>query len=224
MYTGVQAISRVAVLLAVAVLASAAIACGDDGDSPSEAAETTGKSRSDTGNAPAAARRERTEDESRNGRATADSSDGPAPGTSTESDGSAPAGGGDLDSSDPSSEEEAVASVVSGMYADIARGDAAGVCAVMTKSVRAEIAQNVLGGSTEPRGNRTCEESFSKFLDAAAGSGVLEQTLNADVEGVRVDGTEATATVSISGRTGEVNLVKEDGEWRFGAAPVGGSR
>jgi hypothetical protein len=114
------------------------------------------------------------------------------------------------------SEEKVVQQVAEGMYRDLANGDAAGVCSAMLMKAREQIAQNVLGGSTVPPEERTCEDSLSKFLDAASQSGVLQQTLKADVEGVDIDGGIAQVQVSFGADAGEIKLVKEDGEWRFG--------
>lgn len=76
----------------------------------------------------------------------------------------------------PAAGEERISAIVSGMYGDFAAGDAEGVCSVMSESARESIAQGVIGGSTEAPEDRTCEASFSKFVKAAAGSGLLEGT------------------------------------------------
>jgi hypothetical protein len=122
---------------------------------------------------------------------------------------------------DETSDEDRVAAAVTGMYRDFAAGDAAGVCAAMSKAARQQTAQNVTGGSGEPEGDRTCAASLSKFLSVAGGSGIVDRTRAAKVEGVRIDGSVATATVSFGGKPGEIRLIREDGEWRFGATPIG---
>jgi hypothetical protein len=187
---------------------SVAVGCGDnEGDAP-------GAARTATQADSATPRETTTQAETAPGTETArPRGDG---GAEAEPDGPSP--------NDPDTEKQRVAQVVSGMYEDLVQGDAAGVCAAMSTSVREEIAQNVPGGSTEAPENRTCEGSFSKFLGAAAGSGLVQRTLDTEVKEVRIDGRRATATVSISGRTGRVQLAKEDGQWRFGSAPLGGSR
>ncbi|HEX2160665.1 MAG TPA: hypothetical protein VHF88_02480 [Thermoleophilaceae bacterium] len=192
------------------------VACGDD-ESPGAAGTATTATageRTDT-DAPAEGHAER-EAPRTGGRSASDAIDagsGPPSGSTAKDDGRP-----------VPTEARRVDAVVTGMYDDMTDGDAAGVCAAMSKVVRRQIAQNVVGGSTQTPEDRTCEESFSKFLDAASGSGLLEQTLDADVVDVDVDGRQATATVSLSGKAGEVRLVKEEGEWRFGASPLGGSR
>jgi len=117
-------------------------------------------------------------------------------------------------------EEDRVATVVEDMYADLAQSDARGVCAAMTGTARRQIAQGVPGGSTEAPADRTCEKSLAKFLALAAQSGVLEQTLRADVREVEISGDVATAQVAFGGQPGPIRLTKEDGKWRFGADAV----
>jgi hypothetical protein len=121
-------------------------------------------------------------------------------------------------------EQDRVANVVTGMYEDLSAGDAAGACAAMSRAVREQVAENVLGGSAGQSGARTCERSLSKFIDAAAGNGLLQRTRQAKVQGVRIDGGRAVVTVSIAGNAGKVQLLKEQDEWRFGAPPVAGPK
>jgi hypothetical protein len=117
-------------------------------------------------------------------------------------------------------EKRDVARIVEGLYRDLAGGNAAAVCGAMSETARERIAQQTLGGSTDAPQDRTCAKSMTRFLEAAAGSGVLERTLGATVEKVTVAGRTATATVSFGGASGEVALRKEDGSWRFGADAI----
>jgi hypothetical protein len=116
-------------------------------------------------------------------------------------------------------ERQRIRAVVRGMYADFAAGDAKGVCAAMSVDARRSVALNVIGGSTEAPNERTCEESFAKFVDAAAGSGVLESVQTIEIGDIAVDTEMATVTVGIGDKSGKVQLIKEQGDWRFDAAP-----
>jgi hypothetical protein len=118
------------------------------------------------------------------------------------------------------SEEQVVAKVVAGMYADFVASDSAGVCAAMSDDVQEQIAQQVPGGSTVAPANRTCESSLSQFFDVAAKTGLLDRSRKAQVRRVSVRGRSATAAVTFGGRSGKVKLVKEGGQWRFGSVPA----
>lgn len=145
----------------------------------------------------------------------------PVPGSPGGTGASTPdASAGDGDAS-ADGREVAVERVVTGMYSSFAAGDAGGVCRVMSREARDDIAQQVPGGSTVPARRRTCQQSLDKFLDIAAQSGMLERTLSARVEDVEIAGATATATVDIGGQQGEVQLIEEDGHWVFGRSPVG---
>ncbi|HYI98831.1 MAG TPA: hypothetical protein VEX36_04010 [Thermoleophilaceae bacterium] len=120
---------------------------------------------------------------------------------------------------DGASEKERISATVRGMYDDFAAGNAKGVCAALSVDARRSVAINVIGGSTEPAERRTCEESLAKFVDAAAGSGLLERTGAIDVGGITISDGLATVVVSTGDRSGKVGLVKENGDWRLDAAP-----
>lgn len=105
------------------------------------------------------------------------------------------------------------------MYRDFAEGDAAGVCRAMSKAVRREIAANVLDERPAPA--TTCEASMTKFVEAASASGIRENSLGVTVASVDVKGSNATATISLNGRSGGVRLIREQGQWRFGDTPLG---
>jgi hypothetical protein len=117
------------------------------------------------------------------------------------------------------SEKQRVSTTVRGMYEDFAAGNAKGVCSALSVNARRSVAINVIGGSAEPPERRTCEESLAKFVDAAAGSGLLERTQAIEVGGITISGDLATVVVSAGERSGKVGLVKEGGEWRLDAAP-----
>jgi len=200
--------------VAIGVTALAVGACGGSDEERAETASSGGKTaaavapeveRTDT-------RRTDTEDAGKTDAGDARPKSEPPrrerPATPEQDD--APNAGGD---------EAAVAAVVDGVYDDLAAGDATGVCRAMSRRVREQIATQVYGGSTEPPRSRTCAASFAKFLGVAARSGIAERTLEARATAVEIDGSTATATVSLPGGSGKVTLVEEDGKWRFDAPP-----
>jgi hypothetical protein len=204
--------SRLASCTAIATLAFGIAACGDSDDPVGDAAQrstTPGTTGTTAADAPRAERDEETAPPK-----SAEASDRPH----------TTSGGTNAPGEPPRGEDDPqrITQVVKGMYADFAKGDAAGVCEAMSSSTRDQIAKQVFDGSARPVPARTCEESFSKFLTAAAGSGVLERILNVSVGAVSVNGRNATAVVSISGQTGKVRLVQEDGQWRFATSPTAG--
>lgn len=112
--------------------------------------------------------------------------------------------------------ESRITEIVEGLYGDIAAGNAAGVCSAMSEAAQEQIAQNVPGGSTETPAKRTCEKSFSTFLTVAKRNGALQNTGNARVTKVSIDGPVATVTVSFGDASGEIKLQKVKGAWKFG--------
>ena len=192
-----------AVLMAVLAIAVAlAVAgCGDDsdGDKTAGSSDVSGKS---VATAPS---------DTEGKRPKADQDRASRPGDSDASEAPSRSRGED---------ERAVATAVERMYADLTAGDATGVCAAMSSNAREQIAQQVPGGSAAPPAERSCAASMSKFLEAAANSGVLERTFDASVQSVDVAGDNATVKVSLGGKAGNIALVKEDGKWVFGAGPV----
>jgi ketosteroid isomerase-like protein len=117
---------------------------------------------------------------------------------------------------DETDEGDRVRAVVTGMYSDFAAGDAAGVCSVMTDSAQEQIAR-----STVDSKSASCKAGLGNFLAAAQRSGALKQAEAVRVGSVDVKGDTATATITLSGRTGTIQLIKENGSWRFGSTPVG---
>lgn len=200
---------RTLLTAALAAMAMAlGVACGDsdDDDPPASASSTKAESPREAGK----------DSVSGGGDATDDKSRDPATGRRD-------SGAGDprTPPSNADGDKRQVAEVVRGMYRSFAAGDAAAVCAAMSKDARGQIARQPPGpGTTSSAAGGSCAGSLSKFLDAAAQSGILERTLMASVGDVTVNGRNATALVSLSGREGPVHLVKESGEWRFGAPPT----
>ena len=206
---------RLAVLGALIALVPGIVACGgsdDDGDTvvqrPDSAERQPGGSPTVTDDGPQGT--ESSRDDKRSEAEKGPRGDGGGSNAKPAED--RPAAGSD--------DTDRVAVVVTEMYDDMARADAAGVCAAMSRAVRRQTAQQVLGGSATPSGERTCEASLTRFLDAAAGSETLQDVPRATVQDVSIRGDRATATVSFGKRSGKVGLVREEGDWRFDAAPT----
>lgn len=207
-------VTRLAAVLAALALALGAAACGDsDDESGGDGTSASTPATSTTGDQTTPSNRTTPDDQ-----ASAGGTDGGDGGDGNGDDGS-PSGGDAPPASDGGSEEEQVAAVVEGMYRDFANADAAGVCAVMSDAVQKQIAENAAVEAVE---QRTCTASLANFLGAAKRSGALAQARGAKVGKVEVDGDTATAVISLAGRSGKIRLVKENGEWHFGAAPLGG--
>lgn len=202
--------TRFTIFVAVLALAVGAIACGDDdGDAASERSPTTqpadrgeastGDAREPDATAPSAKRGQRARPPRERGNGTPAERETPR---------------SDADRGD--SEQQRIATIVAGMYRDFAQGDAAGVCAAMSRQARQQIAQGAVPSGDKSSAGRSCAATFSEFLDVAAASGLLERTLQARVHDVEIDDDVARARVSFGGPSGDVQLVKENGEWRFG--------
>lgn len=205
-------VTRLLAVLAALTLALGAAACGDsdDGDG-GEGASASTPTTSTTGDQTTPTDRTAPDDQASTG-GTDDGDGGDGDDGSTSGSDTPPAG-------DDGSEEEQVAAVVEGMYRDFANADAAGVCSVMSEAVQKQIAENAAIEAVE---KRTCTASLANFLSAAKRSGALAQARDTKVGKVKVDGDNATAVISLAGRSGKIRLVKENGEWHFGAAPLGG--
>jgi hypothetical protein len=112
-------------------------------------------------------------------------------------------------------DERAAADTVVGMYRAFAAGDAAGVCAVMSRKARADIARSMPNAGT-------CTKSFALILKLPGNNGPTRAAVRAKVGDARIDGDRATVTVTIAGKAGEVGLVRESGRWLLnGPAPTG---
>jgi hypothetical protein len=196
----------VALILALGVAACGDSEDGDGGDGPSASATAT----STTG--------DRTTPENRTAPDDQDETGSTDDGVGDDADGAEPSDDAPATDDGPS-DEARVAAVVEGMYRDFANADAAGVCSVMSETVQKQIAENAAIEAVE---KRTCTASLGNFLSAAKRSGALAQARGAKVGEVKVDGDTATAVISLGGRSGKIKLVKENGEWHFGAAPLGG--
>jgi hypothetical protein len=70
-----------------------------------------------------------------------------------------------------------------------------------------------------------CENATGLLLRRASVTGGLKRSLRAEVIGVNVEGDRATASVRFGGKgaISSIPLVKEDGEWKLGSTPSGGS-
>lgn len=204
----ITAARRMVALLAVLIV-FALVACGDSHDDSNPAGQTP--STESTGGGTAA---------TDNGKATVDKSDGGASDGGPQIDEDR---GEDSASGAAATEEQSIEATVEGMYADLAAGDAEGVCSAMSTSARAQIAQQVPGGTADKPSERTCSKSLARFIDVASKSGALASTLGAAVQRVEIEGAVATVGVSFKGSpAGRIRLTREDGEWRFGPRAVTG--
>lgn len=61
---------------------------------------------------------------------------------------------------------------------------------------------------------------MSKFLSSARRSGVTERTSGARVTGVVISGDKAKVKVAFREASGVIQLLKENGDWRFGANAI----
>jgi hypothetical protein len=113
------------------------------------------------------------------------------------------------------SDEQQARATVERLYAAIADGDAAKVCAQLNEKAQRQLEQGGLGGKSG-----SCVDSFQQFLDEAEKAGGLNLTLKAKVKSVKVSGDTAVAKVSFGGggRNGDIPLEKVDGEWKLEAA------
>jgi hypothetical protein len=225
-------IARAVVAAALATAAGGLVACGgsdDEDPGPAKSAQAPATSTADEA-VPGDGSSKR--ESAAEGQGDDAAGDGAANGGASSGDGSSGAGAagdGDRDGGGSARGEDGAAGtgggaasierVVTGMYADLAAGDAAGVCSALSRSAQAQIAQQVPGGSTVPPEDRTCAQSLDKFLEVASGSGILERLGGTTVSEVDIEGDTATATVVIAGTPGDVALLRERGRWVLGSPP-----
>lgn len=190
-----------ATVLALTLVFSVA-ACGDDEPSDSQRADnpaTTADEPTTENTAPREPQKETSKEKS--------PERDPAPGEPTDQSAAPDQPTGD--------QTQEVADTVTGLYGAMVAGDAVKACSYMTRALRDAVASTPPPGQPANDTERTCPQSFSAFLKAA-GSG-LQRLDETTVQGVDVDGSKATAKVRVLGRNGELQLVLEDGAWRFGS-------
>jgi hypothetical protein len=117
---------------------------------------------------------------------------------------------------DGGSDENAVKDAVNGLNGALADEDEEKVCDSLSKQGKEQVTES--GGRAGKR--VTCESILRlgfAFTDTFKGA------RDAKVTDVQVDGNEATATVEFKRKTGDVSLVKEDGEWKLDDLDTAGS-
>jgi len=106
-------------------------------------------------------------------------------------------------------DEDDVRKAVNGVYDALASKDAKKVCGSLSEQGREQIAR-----TTGRSGKRmSCESVFG--LGFAFAGETFKDAREAEVTDVEIDGDEATATVKFKGKTGDVSLVKENGDWKL---------
>jgi hypothetical protein len=113
------------------------------------------------------------------------------------------------------SPEEEVTKSVRNWTAALSEGDGASACALMTDGGRIELARFAQGfAHTAPTAD--CPTNVKRFTRKLSPQ-VQRQTLDADVDDVKIDGSLAIVRMADGGPT-EIRLRKADGEWRVDQA------
>jgi hypothetical protein len=115
-----------------------------------------------------------------------------------------------------SGDEEKVEKTLNRVYDALAAKDGDKVCDSLSEEGKRELTK----GSGTAGGKAQDCETVLRFGLAFAGD-ALKGIEDAQVKDVRVDGSEATATVKYKSREGGVKLVKEDGDWKLQSFDVG---
>jgi hypothetical protein len=98
----------------------------------------------------------------------------------------------------------------------IADEDAGQACDGLTDEAKAQLAA-VAGGEASAD---ACENAVDAAFDSD-GSAILALLPTAEIGEIVQDGEEATAAVTIAGRTADVRLVETDGKWLVAGLPGG---
>jgi hypothetical protein len=113
------------------------------------------------------------------------------------------------------SSEEEVTKSVREWTAALSEGNGPGACQRMTAAGRLELARFAQGfARTAPAAD--CPTNLKRF-HAKLSPQVQRQTLDADVDDVRVDGSTAIVRMA-NGGPNQLRLLREDGEWRVDQA------
>lgn len=100
--------------------------------------------------------------------------------------------------------------VAEDFYAATAEADAGRICELVTE----ETAQ----AGADDEGADTCEEGVTASIDAGDAEEAAALAEEVEIGEAMIDGDTATVQVSSGEETGEVELVKEDDEWRIDLA------
>jgi hypothetical protein len=115
------------------------------------------------------------------------------------------------------SDEDDVKDAVNGVYGALADEDEEQVCDSLSKQGKEQVTES--GGRA---GKRVTCESILRLGFVVTGD-TFKDARDAKVTDVQVDGDQATATVEYKRKTGDVSLVKEDGEWKLDDLDTAGS-
>jgi hypothetical protein len=116
---------------------------------------------------------------------------------------------------DNGSPQEEVTKSVRNWTAALSEGDGDSACTLMTDSGRIELARFAQSfAHTAPTAD--CQTNVKRFTRKLSPQ-VQRQTLDADVDDVKVDGSVAIVRMADGGPT-EIRLRKEGGEWRVDQA------
>jgi hypothetical protein len=107
---------------------------------------------------------------------------------------------------------------------DLTDVDLTAICALMSTRARRETRAYVAATANYGKG-WTCEDALFRLIERSKLATGFRRVRNAEVVGINVEGDRATASVRFgrNGSVAPVPLVKEDGEWKLGSAPTGGS-
>jgi hypothetical protein len=106
-----------------------------------------------------------------------------------------------------SGEEDEIRGVVNGLYAGFAETDANRICDSLTSKQRDVVTKGAGSGKAQ-----SCEQVMSIALSFVGDA--LKEAKQAEVTAVEVDGDEARATVKFRGKSSDLGLAKESGQWK----------
>ena len=112
------------------------------------------------------------------------------------------------------SDAQLAGAAVSGFSKALGSGDGKAGCDLLTSAARATFLKSVQALTA----TRDCAAAMKKVHDAA-GVDVNAAFSAATVSNVKVSGSSATATLTASGHSVRVNLVKQGGKWRLTGVP-----
>ncbi|MFN2617172.1 MAG: hypothetical protein ABR581_08610 [Thermoleophilaceae bacterium] len=103
-----------------------------------------------------------------------------------------------------SEDKQAVKKRVEGFQAALGANDPAKVCGALTKTRRGTLTR-------QARGAKNCGEAMRVAFVVQGGA--FKNAGKAEVKDVRIDGENASASVTYGGRRADVTLSKEGGRW-----------
>jgi hypothetical protein len=108
-----------------------------------------------------------------------------------------------------------VRKTVEGFYGALADKDAKKACDAISEKGKEEISET----ASRQGKKQSCSQIFSLIL--AFGENSLSQAKEVEVTDVKLDGDQASATISLSKRKSQIGLVKEDGDWKLSGLDLG---